>query len=86
MAKFFTLTKGKKVLVDDDVYEKYKDVPFHASKVKSKFYARTSRTLMEHSVRTYLHHLVVGLPISRQWMICFKMGILLIVQDKTYNT
>jgi len=74
MAKFIQITQGKKVLVDDDIYEKYKDVPFHASKAKTKFYARTSRTLMEHSVRTYLHHLVIGLPTSKQWMICFKDG------------
>lgn len=74
MAKYIALTQGKQALIDDDIFEKYGTVPFHASKVKDKFYARTSRTLLPHSIRTYLHHLVIGLPSNKQWMICFKDG------------
>lgn len=74
MAKYISLTQNKKVLIDDDIYARYHDVPFHASRVKNKFYARTSRTLMGHSIRTYLHQLVIGLPVSRHWQICFKDG------------
>jgi len=74
MAKYLALTQWKQVLVDDEINKLYGDVPFHASKVKEKFYARTSRTLLPHSIRTYLHHLVIGLPSNKQWMICFKDG------------
>ncbi len=66
------LTQDKIALVDDDF--KFFDVPFHASKVKNKFYARTSRTLLAGSIRTYLHQLVIGCPINNKWMICFKDG------------
>lgn len=74
MIREIALTQGKKAIVDEDIFIKYGSVPFHASKVKDKFYARTSRTLLPHSIRTYLHQLVVGLPVSKKWMICFKDG------------
>ena len=74
MAKYILLTQGKRAYVDKEIFEKYRNVPFHASKVKSKFYARTSRTLLPNSKRTYLHHLVIGLPVSKKWMIYFKDG------------
>lgn len=72
--KIIILTQGQKAIVDDDIFNKYSTVPFYASKVKDKFYARTSRTLLPNSIRTYLHHLVIGKPSSKQWMVCFKNG------------
>lgn len=74
MAKEISLTQGQKAIVDDDIYDKYFGVKFYACKSKGKFYARQSSLEFEGKKGVNIHQLVIGNPVSKQWMITFKNG------------
>lgn len=65
--KQIVLTQGKKVIVDNDTYEKYGNIKFYAAKSKNFFYARNNDL-------GYLHNLVLGKPVSKRWQVKFKNG------------
>lgn len=53
------------------------DYVIRALKDKSNIALQSKKNFIErhlNSIRTYLHHLVIGLPSSKKWMICFKDG------------
>lgn len=53
--KIIKLTKGKEVLVDNDIFEKYGHLKWHVRQKNGNFHARRSPN-------TYLHYLVLGKP------------------------
>jgi hypothetical protein len=68
------LTQNKVAFVDADIYKLLEDVPFHAMKVKERFYARSNRTLLEGKPNTYLHWIVLQPPFHKSFQIHFKDG------------
>ena len=68
------LTQNKVALVDTDIYKLLIDVPFHAMKVKGKFYARSNRELITGKRHTYLHWIVLAPSFNKSFMIHFKDG------------
>lgn len=53
--KIIKLTKGKEVIVDNDIFKKYGHLKWHVRQKKGKFHARRVPN-------TYLHYLVLGRP------------------------
>jgi len=68
------LTRGKRAMVDDDIYHLLANVPFHAMEVKGRFYARSNRTLLEGKPNTYLHWIVIAPSFHKSFQIKFKDG------------
>lgn len=68
------LTRGKRAMVDDDIYHLLENVPFHAAESRGRIYARSNRTLLEGHPNTYLHWIVIAPSFHKSFQIKFKDG------------
>lgn len=64
--KYIQLTQGKEAIVDDDLFEYLSQFKWHAHFCGSNFYAAKKYQAAYGKGRImFLHHMVVGFPISR---------------------
>lgn len=69
-----SLTRGKRAMVDDDIFHLLQNVPFHAAEVRGRYYARSNRMLLEGKPNTYLHWIVIAPSFHKSFQIKFKDG------------